>query len=137
MDGWQKYWTKRYLSLKVKNLVKNKKLSKSINDAAWSQLRKWIEYFGVKYSKLTIAVEPNYTSQDCFNCGHRVKKSLSVRIHVCKCGYVNDRDTNSALNILKKATQGHWGSWSEDLNAWGDSTAIIVGSNACNSKLSQ
>ncbi|MFP4652983.1 MAG: zinc ribbon domain-containing protein, partial [Phormidium sp.] len=22
---------------------------------------------------------PNYTSQDCSNCGHRVKKSLSTR----------------------------------------------------------
>ena len=126
-----------YEDLKVKNLVKNKKLSKSINDAAWSQLRKWIEYFGVKYSKLTIAVEPNYTSQDCFNCGKRIKKSLSVRTHICQCGYSEDRDVNAALIILKKGTIGHIGTWSEDLNAWGENASIIVGSNTCNSKQSQ
>jgi hypothetical protein len=42
---------------------------------------------------------------------------------------------SAALNILKKATQGHWGSWSIDLNAWGDSTSVLVGSNTCQDKL--
>lgn len=87
-----------YEDLKVSNLVHNKKLAKSINDAAWSQLRRWIEYFGVKYGRLTIAVPPQYTSSDCFNCGKRIKKSLSVRTHVCECGYCEDRDVNAALN---------------------------------------
>ncbi len=48
-----------------------------------------------------------------------------------------DRDHAASLNILKKATQGHWGSWSDemlDLNAWGDPTSILVGSNTCHSK---
>ncbi|NJK48647.1 transposase [Candidatus Gracilibacteria bacterium] len=118
-----------YEDLKVKNLVRNSKLAKSINDAAWSQFRKWIEYFGVKYSRLTIAVSPQYTSVDCFNCGKRIKKSLSVRTHVCECGYCEDRDINAALNILKKATTGHVGSWSEQLdrNAWGESTSTLIG----------
>lgn len=123
-----------YEDLKVKNLVRNPKLAKSINDAAWSQLRKWLEYFGVKYGRLTIAVSPQYTSQDCFKCGRRIKKSLSVRTHVCECGYCEDRDKNAALNILKKATQGHWGSWSElinlDRNAWGESTSTSIGEAA-------
>lgn len=126
-----------YEDLKVKNLVRNKKLAKSINDASWSQLRKWIEYFGVKYGRLTIAVSPQYTSQDCFNCGKRIKKSLSVRTHICECGYCEDRDVNAALNILKKATIGHIGSWSEDLNAWGDLSSNLVGSNTCQDNLSQ
>ncbi|MEB3281788.1 MAG: transposase [Lyngbya sp.] len=126
-----------YEDLKVKNLVRNRKLAKSINDAAWSLLRKWIEYFGIKYGRLTIAVAPEYTTQECFNCGKRIKKSLSVRTHVCSCGYCEDRDKMAALNILKKATQGHWGSWSEDLNAWGDLASILVGSNTCQDKPSQ
>lgn len=92
-----------YEDLKVKNLVRNRKLSKSINDAGWSQFRKWLEYFGIKYGKLTIAVDPAYTSQDCFRCGKRVKKSLSTRTHVCSCGYIEDRDTQASLNILRKA----------------------------------
>ncbi len=130
-----------YEDLKVKNLVRNKKLAKSINDAAWSQLRKWIEYFGLKYGRLTIAVPPHYTTSDCPSCGKRVKKSLSTRTHVCDCGIpALDRDYAASLNILKKATQGHWGSWSDemlDLNAWGDSTSILVGGNTCQGKLSQ
>lgn len=50
-----------------------------------------------------IAVAPNFTSQDCSACGARVKKSLSVRTHVCHaCGVVLDRDHNAALNIVGK-----------------------------------
>ena len=129
-----------YEDLKVKNLVRNKKLAKSINDVAWSLLRKWIEYFGLKYGRLTIAVPPHYTTSDCPNCGKRVKKSLSTRTHVCDCGIpVLDRDYAASLNILKKATQGHWGSWSDslDLNAWGDRASILIGSNTCQSKPGQ
>ncbi|GAL94108.1 transposase, IS605 OrfB family [Microcystis aeruginosa NIES-44] len=91
-----------YEDLRVKNLVKNHCLAKSINDAAWYQFREWIEYFGVKFGKITIAVSPNYTSQNCSNCGETVKKSLSTRTHQCKCGCVLDRDENAAINILKK-----------------------------------
>ncbi len=129
-----------YEDLKVKNLVRNQKLAKSINDAAWSQLRKWIEYFGLKYGRLTIAVPPHYTTSDCPNCGNRVKKSLSTRTHVCSCGIEPmDRDYAASLVILQRATQGHWGSWSEqlDLNAWGDLSSISVGGNTCQDNLNR
>jgi putative transposase len=43
-----------YEDLRVKNLVKNHCLAKSINDAVWYQFREWIEYFGVKFGKITI-----------------------------------------------------------------------------------
>ncbi len=98
-----------YEDLKVKNLVRNSKLSKSINDAGWSQLRKWIEYFGLKHNKLTIAVSPEYTSQDCANCGRRIKKSLSVRTHVCSCGFICDRDTLRSLEYFKKSYRRAYG----------------------------
>jgi putative transposase len=96
-----------YEDLNVKGLVKNRHLSKSISDAGWSTFRKWVEYFGLKYGKTTVAVAPHYISQDCFNCGERVKKALSVRTHVCPhCGYVADRDLNAARNILNKVPKG-------------------------------
>ncbi|MEC5031445.1 MAG: transposase [Oscillatoria sp. PMC 1051.18] len=94
-----------YEDLSVKNLVKNHHLAKSISDAGWTQFREWIEYFAQLFGKQVVAVAPNYTSQDCSNCGQRVKKSLSVRTHVCSCGIVLDRDENAARNILAKALQ--------------------------------
>ncbi|NEO51300.1 MAG: transposase [Moorea sp. SIO4A3] len=98
-----------YEDLNVKGMVKNRHLAKSISDVGWSTFRHWLEYFGVKYGKLTIPVAPHNTSQNCSNCGKKVNKSLSTRTHICSCGYTEDRDINAAKNILKKAlsTVGH------------------------------
>ncbi|WP_424101299.1 RNA-guided endonuclease InsQ/TnpB family protein [Moorena producens] len=117
-----------YEDLRVKNLVKNHCLAKSINDAGWYQFRKWMEHFGTKFGKVTVAVNPAYTSQNCSNCGEEVKKSLSTRTHTCKCGCQLDRDHNAAINILKRAlgTVGHTGTWVlKDLNASGDLTSTL------------
>jgi putative transposase len=90
-----------YEDLQVRNMVKNHKLAKSISDASWSMFRDWVEYFGKVFGKVTIAVPPHYTSQNCSNCGTLVKKSLSERTHLCShYGTVLDRDHNAALNIL-------------------------------------
>jgi putative transposase len=91
-----------YENLQVKNMVKNHKLAKSISDAAWSQFAQWLQYMGKVYGKTVVAVAPQYTSQDCSNCGTTLKKSLSLRTHVCSCGTVLGRDHNAALNILSK-----------------------------------
>jgi putative transposase len=93
--------------LKVQNMVKNHHLAKSISDASWTLFRQWLEYFGKVFDVPVIAVAPHYTSQNCSNCGQQVKKSLSTRTHKCPhCGYLDDRDTNAAINILMKALQG-------------------------------
>jgi putative transposase len=91
-------------NLRIRNLVKNHRLAKSINDAARVRFREWLEYFGKIYGVPVIAVEPAYTSQNCSNCGEKVVKTLSTRTHKCPhCGYVADRDENAAKNILKSA----------------------------------
>ncbi|MDJ0742097.1 MAG: transposase [Xenococcaceae cyanobacterium MO_167.B27] len=91
-------------NLKVRNMVKNHCLAKSISDIAWYRFREWLEYFGVVYGVPVIAVNPRYTSQNCSNCGEKVVKTLSTRTHKCPhCGYVADRDENAAINILKSA----------------------------------
>ncbi|EAW33709.1 RNA-guided endonuclease TnpB family protein [Lyngbya sp. PCC 8106] len=118
-----------YEDLRIKNLVKNHCLAKSINDAGWYQFRKWLEYFGNKFGRATVAVNPAYTSQNCSSCGTIVKKSLSTRTHVCRCGCELDRDHNAAINILNSAlsTVGHTGTWILDPNASGDSTSTVIG----------
>jgi putative transposase len=118
-----------YEDLRIKNLVKNHCLAKSINDAGWYQFRKWLESFGVKFGRITVAVNPAYTSQECSSCGAVVQKSLSTRTHVCECGFVLDRDWNAARNILKLAlsTVGHTGTSILDPKASGDSTSTHAG----------
>lgn len=121
-----------YEDLRIKNMVKNHCLAKSINDASWYQFRVWVEYYGKVFSKITIAVPPAYTSQECSSCGVVVKKSLSQRTHACQCGCVMDRDHNAARNILSRglATVGHTGSLMLDMgNAWGDQTSTLIGAN--------
>jgi putative transposase len=114
-----------YEDLNVKGLVRNRRLAKSISDAGWSTFRQWLEYFSFKYGKVTIAVPPHNTSQNCSSCSKKVKKSLSTRTHVCPhCGFVEDRDVNAAINILKLAlcTVGHTGTY-----AWGDLPSWAIG----------
>jgi putative transposase len=124
-----------YEDLRVKNMVRNHCLAKSISDAGWYQFRVWLEYFGKVFGRATVAVNPAYTSQECSSCGVIVKKSLSTRTHVCQCGCVLDRDENAAINILNKglSTVGHTGR-SARLgvgNASGESTSIDVGESLC------
>jgi putative transposase len=115
-----------YEDLKVKSMVKNHCLAKSINDAAWSTFRQWLEYFAVKFNSVVVAVPPHYTSQKCSNCDAIVKKSLSTRTHKCSCGCELQRDVNAAVNILNLAKNrgGH-----PRINATGVGISTLVGEN--------
>jgi len=119
-----------YENLRIKNMVKNHCLAKSINDASWYQFRVGLEYFAKVFKKITVAVNPQYTSQECSSCGVIVKKTLSTRTHVCKCGCVMDRDENAARNILSRGlgTVGHTGTFAFDAsNALGESISTLAG----------
>ena len=121
-----------YEDLRIKNMVKNHCLATSINDAGWYQFRVWLEYFGKVFKRVTIAVNPAYTSQECSSCGVVVKKSLSTRTHVCQCGCVLDRDHNAGINILNSGlgTVGHTGTSMLNIGiAQGDSSSTVIGEN--------
>ncbi len=115
-----------YEDLRIANMVKNHNLAKSITDVGWYQFRVWLEYFGSKFGKITVAVPPQYTSVNCSDCGFKVTKTLSTRTHKCKCGCVLDRDENAARNILSigLSTVGHTGT-----KAWGDEASVLAGEN--------
>jgi putative transposase len=120
-----------YEDLKITSLVKNHHLAKSISDASWGLFLGWLRYYGQMHSIPIIAVSPRYTTQDCSGCGFRVKKTLSMRTHLCpNCGLVLDRDWNAALNILlagvaayRTAGQAETGRASVRRNASGQTTA--------------
>ncbi len=106
-----------YEHLHIRTMVRNRHLAKSIHDAGWGIFLHWLAYYGIVHAIPIIAVPPQYTSQQCSDCDTIVRKSLSMRTHMCPtCGLVMDRDHNAARNILEKAlssTRGCTGGHSE------------------------
>lgn len=92
-------------NLKVKNMMSNRKLSKSISDVSWSEFVKQVEYKSNWYGRELIKISTWFpSSQICSNCGHKDgKKSLSIREWTCpECGKHHERDINAAINILNE-----------------------------------
>ena len=86
----------------INKMVKNSRFSKSIYDAAWNQFIQFLIYKAEEADRKVVQANPAYTSQDCSQCGYRVAKKLSNRVH--NCGLSIDRDLNASLNILRLGT---------------------------------
>ena len=90
--------------LRVKNMIKNHHLAKSIANASWSMFRTMLEYKCQWYGKELIIVNPKNTSRICSHCSYNSgPKTLDVREWACpKCNAYHDRDINAAVNILNR-----------------------------------
>lgn len=89
-------------TLKVANMVKNRKLSRAISDAAWSSFTNMLEYKCNWYGRELIKVPSNYASSKiCSCCGNKKEDlKLSDRTYNCdSCGISLDRDLNAATNL--------------------------------------
>lgn len=105
--GWlvEKYDIVAHEHLNIKGLAKTK-LSKSILDAGWGEFIAIVTRKAASAGGITVAVNPNGTSQTCSNCGLKVPKTLAERVHKCTCGLEICRDWNAAINI-KNTALGH------------------------------
>ena len=90
--------------LRIKNMVKNHKLAKSISDASWGQFFFFLTYKAVEAGSRVERVDPRYTSMECHVC-HNINYDLTLadRTWTCpSCHTVHDRDGNSAVIIDNK-----------------------------------
>jgi len=79
----------------------NTSLNRSMRDVAWFGFFDILRFKAEEAGREVVEVPAKDTSQLCSQCGARVLKDLSVRIHSCpSCGLTIDRDFNAALNIL-------------------------------------
>lgn len=89
--------------LAVKNMVRNRRLSKAISDAGWGMFVRMLEYKAEWYGGEVVMIDRWYpSSKTCSSCGHAAGVlPLSIRTWTCsKCMAVLDRDINAAKNIL-------------------------------------
>jgi putative transposase len=89
--------------LRVRNMVKNHRLAKSIQDAGWGRLVRFTSYKASRAGRRVVKVDPAYSTRECFHCGALNEVSLDVREFVCiGCGRLLRRDHNSAWVVLKR-----------------------------------
>ncbi len=97
-------------TLKIKNMLKNHCLAKSISDAGWGMFVDMLGYKADWYGKNVIKIgsfEPS--SKTCSHCGY-VNKELTLkdREWACKgCDATLDRDLNASVNIKAFALKNH------------------------------
>ncbi|VWX31599.1 transposase [Moraxellaceae bacterium 17A] len=92
--------------LAVKNMVKNRKLAKAINDVGWGQFVTLLTYKASWYGKNILKVNRFFASSKiCSHCHHKLNNlPLSVRSWTCpSCQAEHDRDINAAKNIRSQA----------------------------------
>ena len=93
-------------TLRVKNMIRNHKLAKSISDVSWYEFCRQLEYKCLWYGKKFVQIDTYFSSsQTCSSCGHKNSdvKNLNIREWTCsKCGVHHDRDINASTNILNE-----------------------------------
>ena len=93
-------------TLKVKNMIKNRRLSKALSNVALFDLTSKIQYKMAEKQGHLIKIDTWFpSSKTCSNCGSvKAELSLGTRIYECEhCNHIECRDINAAKNILAEA----------------------------------
>jgi transposase, IS605 OrfB family, central region len=89
--------------LNVSGMMKNKHLSKAVQQQGFYEFRKQIEY-KANWNNIQFVIADRFfpSSKLCSCCGN-IKKDLKLsdRIYKCECGNIVDRDYQASLNLKK------------------------------------
>ena len=89
--------------LNVNGMMKNRHLSKAVQEQGFYEFRRQIEYKSA-WSNIQVIIADRFfpSSKLCSCCGN-IKKDLKLsdRVYKCKCGNVIDRDYQAALNLKR------------------------------------
>lgn len=91
-------------TLDINNMIKNRHLSKAIQDECWGEFIRQMKYKSEWNNIEFIQVDKHYpSSKMCSSCGYIHKKlKLKDRTFVCpECGFTIDRDYQAALNLQR------------------------------------
>ena len=87
--------------LNIKGMMKNKHLSKAVQQQKLYEFRRQIEYKS-KWNNISVVIADRFfpSSKLCSCCGN-IKKDLKLsdRIYKCECGNIINRDYQAALNL--------------------------------------
>lgn len=89
--------------LNVKGMMKNRHLSKAIQQQCLGEFRRQIEYKAMWNNIPIIIADRFYPSSKLCSCCGNIKKDLKLsdRIYKCDCGNVIDRDYQASLNLKR------------------------------------
>ena len=87
--------------LNVRGMMKNRHLSKAVQDQGFFEFRKQLEYKCNARGIRLITADRFYPSSKLCSCCGAIKKDLKLsdRVYKCVCGNVMDRDLQAALNL--------------------------------------
>jgi putative transposase len=85
---------------RINQQPRNKTERRRSNSWAFSQLRQFLEYKGIREGVEVVAVNPAYTSQTCNQCLH-IGLRTEKRFKCGHCGWQGDADLNGAINIAR------------------------------------
>jgi len=90
--------------LDIKQMSQQKYFNaKNMMDASWGKFAQLLDFKAENAGCQIVRVNPRNTSKTCSQCGHIQDMPLYKRTYECaECGFVLDRDYNSAINILNK-----------------------------------
>jgi putative transposase len=111
--------------IRSRTRVKGKQQRAKHSNWSFAQLRQFV-FYKAKLKGVTVrVVDPRYTSQRCFECGHieRANRKSQSEFLCCACGHAAHADVNAAKNIARAAftqpTVGMGGASALDLQATG------------------